>query len=132
MSTRDQQPEPPQIVELIQQDDHGQGVFSWLVWIVTDGERRFKVVPVMQDADDAWLTAKQAEKVLEKAGPGVSWKSVYRLADEGEIVDMYPLPHTRKFSLASLLDYAERVKSDPEYWQRKGSCKPTATPGKSR
>lgn len=73
---------------------------------------------------ETWLTSKAAADYLESAGVKMSWKSVYRIADEGEIDSSYPLPHTRRFSLSSLKAYAVRVQKDPEYWQRKRDLAP--------
>jgi len=107
------------VVELVEVDADGQELFGFPVELVQAGNRRFKVVPIWTDAEDSWLTAKQAAAYLKMMGVEMDFKGVYRLADEGLIEGRYLQPHTRRFGLSSLKAHASGVLTDPEYWDRR-------------
>jgi len=108
--------EVPRRVELIEVDADGQELLRLVVELVKDGDRRFRVVPLVESDGDTWLTARQAAASLKMMGLDRRWDWVYRLAVEGKVRVRYPLPHTVEFSLASLKEFAKRVNTDPEFW----------------
>lgn len=63
-----------------------------------------------------WLSAKEVAGMLCCAGDGRS--TVYRLADEGYLVEWRPTRGRRLFSRESVEEHVRRTR-DPEFWGRR-------------
>lgn len=91
---------------------------------------------IIQDQDDEeWITAKQSAELLASHGIKLHFKTIYRLADEGQIRDCRPLSHTRQFGRASILRFVSRIKADPEHWAksfREASAPTSGKPSRRR